>query len=698
MFKIAFRNLFLHKVKTAIIGSIIVFGTTLAIVGNSFVDAISGGMQRSLTESVTGDIQVYASDAKEKISVLGNMDGTMPDIGHVNDFGKLRDTLMAKVPNIKSMIPMGTNLAFVSPGNILDVKLEELRSLYRAKPRDSARIERVKDHVHAIVEDIQRKLQESQASVNLILARDEFFAKAPENLRKALAPGFWATFDANAEERIEFMANVLAPLIFDDNMLFLSYIGTFPERFRQEFSQFEVVKGTDIPDGKRGFLFSDYFYETFIKHRVARRLDQIKKHIEKNKLPIATSKELQDLVSANVSQAAEVYTQMSPHDTRALLPKLQSHLNSKEGDISKLTQEFLKTTDENFMARYRFFYDEIAPHVILYKFRVGDIFPITAFSKTGYSRSVNMKVYGTYRFKSFESSPIAGNFNIMDMISFRELYGFMTEEKRQETQALETEMAIRDIGKDDIEAMFSSGGGAGVKVVTGGTRLTAPTAFGKFEQRRRAFEVEYSDSEMENGVFLSSAVVLKDRKRIAETIREIEAVSKADNLGIQATDWRSAAGMVGNLAMMVRALLYFLVIITFGIATFVIMNSMLMATLERTREIGTMRAIGARRSFILKLFLQETAILSFIFGAIGTLIGVTIILTVGAKGIPAMGDPTKGDVSTFFFSGDRLYLSLNPTHIIIVFICMTLVAVISTQYPAWRAMRISPLEAIENKD
>lgn len=225
-----------------------------------------------------------------------------------------------------------------------------------------------------------------------------------------------------------------------------------------------------------------------------------------------------------------------------------------------------------------------------------------------------------------------------------------------------------------------------------------PQGFSKFEQRRRVFEMTYSDAEMENGVFLNAAIKLKDPDLIDETMEKIAQVSKEEKLGVQAVTWQEAAGLTGQLTVMVRAVLYLLVLITFGIATFVIMNSMLMATLERTREIGTMRAIGAQRKFLLSLFLQETAILSFIFGAIGTAIGVTIISVFGSKGIPAMGDPAQGDVSSFFFSGDRLFFHVNPVHILVVFLGMTLVAIISTQYPAWRAMRISPLEAINSKE
>lgn len=702
--KIAYRNMLAHKMKSLIIGFIIIFGTTLAIVGNSFVDAISKGMQKSLTDSVTGEIQIYSSTAKEQLSVLGNMDGSMPDVGHVNDFGKIRDTLLQKIPEIQAIVPMGSNYAMVTPGNILDTKLEELRALFSQPKRPTEKIASAKEHIQAIIQDLSRRIEENRASVKQVLDKDEFFEEAPANLKIALAPEFWSAFDQNAEQKIEFLANKLAPLLFDDAPLWLAYLGTVPRSFEEAFSQFEIVKGERIPPGKRGFLFSNYFYETFVKHRIARRFDLIKKRMDGLKVTIANDKQTQDLVTASVAQAAEIYTQIAPSDMVRLKPKLQALLKSKTTDFQALVREFLQLTDANFTERHDFFYREIGPYITLYKYKVGDVFPITAFARSGYASSVNMKIYGTYRFKSFESSPIAGNFNLMDMISFRELYGFVTADKREETQALEKEMGLTDINDQNIEDLFKQ---PIVKQAAQPKRITPAPALadsvaktlGGFEQRRRIFDRQYTDREMEDGVFLNAAVVLKDPATIDRTLKRIQEVSEREKLGIQAIQWRDAAGMVGQLTIMVRGMLYLLVMILFGIATFVIMNSMLMAAMERTREIGTLRAIGAQKSFIRSLFLQETFVISFVFGTIGTLIGVALILTIGKAGIPSSGgDPNSGDVSSFFFSGDRLYLSVNPTHIFIVFVCMTLVAIISTQYPAIRAMRISPLDAMQKTD
>ncbi|MEO5668928.1 MAG: FtsX-like permease family protein [Bdellovibrionota bacterium] len=696
LWKLALRNLFLHRLKTIVIGMIIVFGTTLAIVGNSIVDAISGGMQNSLTNSITGDIQIYSAEAKEQIAVLGSMDGNMPDIGHVSDFKKVKETLITQVPNIKDIIPMGINTAMLNPGNLLDIKLEELRHAFEAPAANALRIAALKQHLQAIIKDIERSQRDNEANLGGIYGGKKLFENAPRDIATSLSPSFWKDFDAHHEERIEFLANKMAPLIFDDNQLYLSYIGTVPELFQASFPQFEIASGEMIPAGARGFLFSDYVYENQVKHRVARRLDQIKKKIDQDHMSIKAAKELQDRIKANRDQAAEIYTQLEPPRIAILLPRLQEFLKSQTTDIEGLVKEFLAMDDQNFGLRYKFFYDEIAPYILLYRVKIGDTFAVTAFTKSGYSSSVNLKVYGTYRFKSFESSPVAGAVSIMDMVSFRKLFGFMTSASKAETAALNDEMGIKDLDPTDVSAMFGTPAVPDIaKHETPEFSLTqlSQGRFGNIDAARRETTTQYTRDEMENGIFLNAAIHLKDPSRLSETLENITRVSKEKSLGIQAKDWRDSAGMIGQLTVLVRGVLYLFVLVIFGVATFIIMNSMLMATLDRRREIGTMRAIGAQRSFLLKLFLRETFILSFVFGLIGTVIGVTIVLVVGSKGIPAMGD-----VSTFFFSGDRLYLHVNPLPILIVFVCMTLVSIVSTQYPAWRAMKISPLEAMQHSD
>jgi putative ABC transport system permease protein len=68
-----------------------------------------------------------------------------------------------------------------------------------------------------------------------------------------------------------------------------------------------------------------------------------------------------------------------------------------------------------------------------------------------------------------------------------------------------------------------------------------------------------------------------------------------------------------------------------------IMNTMYTSVLERTRDIGIMKAIGARNSDILKMFLIESGLLGLVGGAIGIAIGLGIAKTAEVIGGAALG-------------------------------------------------------------
>src|SRR6202030_3572326 len=115
----------------------------------------------------------------------------------------------------------------------------------------------------------------------------------------------------------------------------------------------------------------------------------------------------------------------------------------------------------------------------------------------------------------------------------------------------------------------------------------------------------------------------------------IGEVSKSEGLDLRAVTWQKAAGNLGQFVFVAKAALYFAVFIIFAVALVIINNAVMMATLQRVREIGTMRAIGAQRGFVLALVLLETLLLGVAFGSVGTLFGALGVKWLGRAGIPA---------------------------------------------------------------
>ena len=113
---LAFRNLFSHRVKTAIVGMIMLFGTLLVVMGTALVDSIERAMEQSITASLAGHLQVYSAKGKDQLALFGGGFMGADDIGRIDDFSKVQDAL-SKVANVEAVVPMGLEGATVTaPG------------------------------------------------------------------------------------------------------------------------------------------------------------------------------------------------------------------------------------------------------------------------------------------------------------------------------------------------------------------------------------------------------------------------------------------------------------------------------------------------------------------------------------------------------------------------------------------------------
>jgi len=201
---------------------------------------------------------------------------------------------------------------------------------------------------------------------------------------------------------------------------------------------------------------------------------------------------------------------------------------------------------------------------------------------------------------------------------------------------------------------------------------------------------KFTQDDIDQGLALNAAVLLEDPSSLERMLERVSEIEEEDNLGVQAVSWRKASGIVGQFIVLVRVVLYVIISITFLVALVIINNSMIMATMERVKEIGTIRAIGAQRKFVLLMFLMETMALGIVSGLLGAGIGAGIIKALGSVGLPATSKQM-----VFLFSGPRLFPTVEPHHLIFASIVILLVSIISTLYPALIATRVEPVVAMQ---
>jgi putative ABC transport system permease protein len=166
--------------------------------------------------------------------------------------------------------------------------------------------------------------------------------------------------------------------------------------------------------------------------------------------------------------------------------------------------------------------------------------------------------------------------------------------------------------------------------------------------------------------------ILRQRHRIRTT-------EKDDFTVISMSAVSRIAEQIQGIAMIFLAAIAGISLVVGGVG---IMNIMLVSVTERTREIGLRKAVGAKRRDILLQFLTESAVLSLCGGAIGVILG-WLIVKVASIVSANMGFPFPAIVP-----GDVIALAVGVS----VFI-----GLVSGIYPAIRAARLNPIEALRHE-
>lgn len=124
---------------------------------------------------------------------------------------------------------------------------------------------------------------------------------------------------------------------------------------------------------------------------------------------------------------------------------------------------------------------------------------------------------------------------------------------------------------------------------------------------------------------------------------------------------------------------------------FGIINTMLMAVLERTRELGVLMAIGMNKGRVFAMIVLETLLIGLLAGPLGILLGYLTIRYFGERGI---------DLSAYsegmqeFGMEEIVYLSIDSSMYVQIAVAVVVTAILGAIYPAWKAMRLHPVDAI----
>jgi ABC-type lipoprotein release transport system permease subunit len=678
---LSLRNLAAHRVKSGIIGSILAFATFLTVLGSALVDSMSAATARSVTTSLSGDLQVYSADAVDRLAVFGGIGPASSDIGEIPDIARV-EAVLGALPEVRAVVPMGISSVTVFTDNELDRVLGDLRTAIEAG--DDASAARGRARVAHIATSVAADL-EARAAVQADSVR---IAEGRAVVARVGSPAFWAEFPTNLQA-VDYLEANLAPLTGDGRVFYLRAIGTDLHQFATTFDSFYVVDGQAAPEGRRGMFLSKRTYERLIKNKVARELDTLFEAWQGGARMTDTA--FSERAARLPAQHRRVLQQLDPVDAEALTPRLRAFLGSS-GDLPALVQELLRVDDTNLEARRTFFYAEIAPMIRLYEIPVGSTVTLRAITRSGYARSVTVPVWGTYELRGLEKSDLASASNLLDLVTWRELYGKMSTEQQEELSAIRMEVGVRDVDAASIEdALF---GGAAPETVTTPTAAAGFDEFAGVDMRRvKAEDASVDPAQMHRGLALNAAVFLRDPRRPIEGAARIREAAEAAQLGIQVVGWQEAAGLLGQFITVIEGVLYAAIFVIFIVGLIIVNNALVAATLDRTTEIGTMRAIGAPRGFVVGMFLLETVALGMVSGAVGAAVATAFVGWLGRVGLPA-----PAEAFVMLFAGPRLYPTVSVENLAFGIAAVLVTSIVSAVYPAVLAARVRPVVAMQEQE
>lgn len=168
---------------------------------------------------------------------------------------------------------------------------------------------------------------------------------------------------------------------------------------------------------------------------------------------------------------------------------------------------------------------------------------------------------------------------------------------------------------------------------------------------------------------------------------------RADSLEV--LTWQEAVPEMVGFVELDDAFGYIYLIVIFVVVLFAITNTFLMAVMERVREFGLLSALGLRDRRIGKLLLAETVVLTALAMAIGLALGFGAHLAADHWGINvAAWGLEEIEISGVDMADMVIRSTITPAKWIAASVLVALASVGSALYPAWRATRLAPSEAM----
>ena len=242
---------------------------------------------------------------------------------------------------------------------------------------------------------------------------------------------------------------------------------------------------------------------------------------------------------------------------------------------------------------------------------------------------------------------------------------------------------------DDLTLLTTTKGGA-LNALAVKVRGVWESGEKAYDDRFLKISIPEAQRLLDNEGEVQSIVILLDKTEHTGLVRDqIARLIQERGLDLEIKTWEELALRYHQVRELFSRIFNTLTLIVSIIVVLGIANTMMMAIFERTREIGTIMALGTRRGRVITMFVLEGLTLGLLGGLLGVGLGVALAKVISYYGIPMPPPPgsTRGFVAQ---------IMIVPEVLAQAFRLSIITALLSSLYPAWRASRLNVVEALRH--
>lgn len=177
----------------------------------------------------------------------------------------------------------------------------------------------------------------------------------------------------------------------------------------------------------------------------------------------------------------------------------------------------------------------------------------------------------------------------------------------------------------------------------------------------------------------------------------VRTVGTTLNEYVYLRSWQQKFGFLYRDIQMVRSIMYLVMVLVIGVASFNIVSTLMMAVKDRAAEIAILRTMGASDGLVKRIFVWQGVFSGVLGGGVGSVFGVLVALnlTPMVKGLESW-------IGHQFLSGDIYFVDFLPSQVVVsdvLLVSGTAIALslLATWYPASRASKLNPASVLSSK-